>query len=157
MNLLRLRAVLYRVRGLFRRRADETKMADELRTHLEGLIERNLAAGMSRDEARYAALRTFGGVEQIKERSRDGRRLMWLENLVRDAGFAVRTLRKSPGFTSVVVLTLALGLGVNTALFTWFNAIAFRPLPVPLRCAESTIRCRACRPGSNARSRSARR
>src|SRR5687767_7501518 len=60
----------------------------------------------------------------------DGRRFMWVETLVRDAGFAVRTLRKSPGFTSVVVLTLALGLGVNTALFTWFNAAAFRPLPV---------------------------
>jgi predicted permease len=126
-----LRAMFVRFAGLFRRKRHEAEMNDELRAHLEGLIDRNVAAGMSPEEARYAALRAFGGVEQIKERARDRLRLMWLENLIRDAGFAVRTLRKCPGFTSIVVLTLALGLGVNTALFTWFNAIAFRPLPVP--------------------------
>lgn len=125
-----LRALFTRLFGLFRRQQLEAEMNEELRAHLDALTERNLAAGMSPDEARCAALRTFGGVEQIKERARDGRRLIWAENLVSDAEFAVRTLRKSPGFTGVVVLTLALGLGVNTALFTWFNAAAFRPLPV---------------------------
>lgn len=125
-----LRAALVRFAGLFRRQQQEVEMTEELSAHLEALVDRNLAAGMSPADARHAALRTFGGVEQIKEHARAGRRLLWLENLVRDAAFAVRTLRKNPGFTSVVVLTLALGLGVNTALFTWFNAAAFRPLPV---------------------------
>ena len=119
-----LRAMVVRFAGLFRRKQHETEMSDELRGHIDGLIERNVAAGMSPNEACYVALRTFGSVEQIKERARDGFRFMWLENLIRDAGFAVRTLGKRPGFTSVVVLTLALGLGVNMALFTWFNAAA---------------------------------
>ncbi len=114
----------------FRRSRVEREMAEEMRAHLEEQTLRNIAAGMNENDARAAAHRQFGGVAQIQERARDGRGIIWLENLVRDTGFAVRTLRKSPGFTSVVVLTLALGLGVNTALFTWFNAAAFRPLPV---------------------------
>lgn len=106
-------------------------MAEEMRLHVELQTERNMAAGMKPEDARYAALRQFGNVAGIQERVRDGRYFIWLENLVRDIGYALRSLRKSPGYTGVVVLTLALGLGVNLALFTWFNAAAFRPLPVP--------------------------
>ncbi|HEX2101748.1 MAG TPA: ABC transporter permease, partial [Candidatus Synoicihabitans sp.] len=102
----------------------------ELQAHLDGLTERHIAAGLSPEEARNAARREFGGVAQIQERAREARSVIWLENLARDIGFSVRMLCKHPGFTIVVVLTLALGLGVNTALFTWFNAAAFRPLPV---------------------------
>ena len=121
----------FRLRALLRRSRLGADMADELRAHIETQTQRNLASGMSPEEAHAAAHRQFGSMTQIQERARDGRRFMWVENLVRDAGFAVRTLLKSPGFTSVVVLTLALGLGVNTVLFTWFNVAAFRPLPVP--------------------------
>lgn len=106
-------------------------MAEEMRLHLELQTERNVVAGMNEEEARFAARRQFGGVEQIKERCRDQRGWVWLEQTCRDLRHAVRGLRKAPGFTFVVVLTLALGVGVNTALFTWFNAAAFRPLPVP--------------------------
>lgn len=106
-------------------------MAEEMRVHLEMLAERNRAAGMSEVDARFAAHREFGGVEQVKEICREQRGWVWVEQTWRDLRHAVRGLRKSPGFTLVVVLTLALGVGVNTALFTWFNAAAFRPLPVP--------------------------
>ena len=119
-----------RLHSLFHKEKLDAEMSEEMRAHLELQTEENIARGMSPEEARDAALRSFGGVEQIKERARDLRSFVWLENLARDASLAVRALRKSPGFTSVVVLTLALGLGVNTALFTWFNAVAFRPLPV---------------------------
>ncbi len=117
-------------RALFCRSRLDADMAAEIRAHLDAQTQRNLAAGMSVDDARAAAHRQFGGVAQIQERAREVRGLVWLENLVRDAGYAARSLVKSPGFTSVVVLTLALGIGVNSALFTWFNAAAFRPLPV---------------------------
>lgn len=124
--------LITRFRSLFRRDKLEADMVAEMRAHIDAQTQRNLAAGMAPDDACAAAHRQFGGVAQIQERARvDHRRgFVWLDNLARDAGFAVRTLRKSPGFTSVVVLTLALGIGVNMTLFTWFNAAAFRPLPV---------------------------
>jgi hypothetical protein len=125
-----LRAMLVRFAGLFRRQRHEAEMNEELRAHLEGMIERHLAAGMSPEDARYAALRSFGGVEQIKERARDERALVWLEQLRQDFSHALRALSRHRGFAIVAALTLALGLGVNTALFTVFNAVALRPLPL---------------------------
>src|SRR4051812_32764197 len=117
----RLRSFLYRAHGLFRRQRIETELSEELQTHLEELIERNLAAGMSPDEARSATRRAFGGMAQIAERARDERRSAGLEHLTRDLRYAAQALRKHPSFTLTAVLTLAFGIGVNAALFTLYN------------------------------------
>ncbi len=124
-----LRQFLFRLGGLFRKRRLEADMSAEIQEHLEMRIERNLATGMTPEDARYAARRSFGGIEQIKERSRDERVFVWLEHAVQDLHYAVRALRRTPSFTLTAVLTLAFGIGVNAALFTIYNAIALRPLP----------------------------
>ena len=125
-----LRALLFRLAGLFRKDRRDNELAAEMDSHLRMHIEDNLRAGMSPAEARRLALIKLGGVEQIKETYRDRRGLPLLETFFQDLRFACRMLRKNPGFTCVAVLTLALGIGVNTAIFTAFDALVLRPRPV---------------------------
>lgn len=119
-----------KLRMLLAKRRLEREMAAEMQAHLDGLAERHIAKGLSPEEARYAARREFGGVEQIKERARDARAFIWLEQMGQDLRYATRALARSPAFTITAVLTLALGIGVNAALFTLYNTITLQSLPV---------------------------
>jgi predicted permease len=118
-----------RLGALFLRNRFEAEMADELRAHLEMQAAANRAAGMPPDEAHYAARRQFGPLDGIKEQARDQRGWVWLEQTWKDFRYALRSLRRSPGFTTVAVLSLAVGIGVNSTLFSALDATFLRPLP----------------------------
>jgi hypothetical protein len=125
-----LKELLRSIRSLLRRRQEEQQLDDELQFHLERQIEQNLAAGMAPERARYAALRLFGGVQQVKEECRDMRQTHFVDTLLRDISYGLRQLRRSPGLTTVVVLSLALGIGANTAIFSLIDAVMLKLLPV---------------------------
>ena len=118
-----------RFRSLFRKSRVERELNDELRFHREKLTEDNLARGMTPEEARYAAVRELGGVEQIKEECRDMRRVNYLENLVQDVRFSLRLLAKNPGFTVVGIFILSLGMCGSLAIFGFVDAALIKPLP----------------------------
>ena len=123
------RIFIRRLAALFRRRGLEADLDAELRSHLEMAVELNLRKGMSAEDARREALRSFGGVEQTKERYRDQRGLPMIETALQDLRFGFRMLRRSPGFSALAVLCLTLGIGANAAVFSWIEGILFRPYP----------------------------
>ena len=123
--------LLRRWRALIHKDEMENELDEEMQFHLDRDIEQKIEGGMSPEDARYAALKSFGRFDQSKEESRDARGVSFIENILRDVTYSVRILLKSYAFTIVVVLTLALGIGANTAIFSFANGILLRPLPYP--------------------------
>src|SRR5688572_15346695 len=118
-----------RLRSLFHRSDVEQDLDDEMLYHIERQTEQYIAKGLRPQEAHDAALRDFGGIDQLKEKSRDTRRVHLIEDLGRDLLYGLRILWRNRGITAIAVLTLALGFGANTAIFTLINTVLLRPLP----------------------------
>jgi putative ABC transport system permease protein len=126
-----LRKIISRAAGSFRRHRSDADIADELNSHLDAHVEDNIRAGMTPYEARRDALLKFGGIAQTVERVRDRRGLPLIDHLRLDIRYALRTMRRDPGFAAGVVLLLAAGIGLNAGIFTVVNSVILRSLPVP--------------------------
>ncbi|MGH9203555.1 MAG: permease prefix domain 1-containing protein, partial [Vicinamibacterales bacterium] len=123
-----LRGFLARIRARFENR--DAELDDEIGAHLELLTQAHVRRGLTPEQARLAARRDFGGVEQMKETYRDRRALRWGEDLWRDVRYSLRTLARAPGFTAVAVLSLGLGIGANASIFGLVDAALLESLPV---------------------------
>src|SRR5215470_7677057 len=124
-----LHTLSMRVRMLFGRTQEDARLNDELQFHLDQQIAENIAAGMSSEEARHAAIRTFGNPTALRDQTRDTWQWNWLEQLWRDLRYGARTLLRAPGFSMVAILVMALGIGANVALLTVVRSVLLKPLP----------------------------
>jgi hypothetical protein len=128
---VKLRWIVTRLLAQFRKRNLDRELEDEIRAHLDLAESEAIAAGLSPEEARKQARRSFGGIAQMKEDHRDRRGIRWIDNLVRDVRYGWAALARDPGLTAIVVGLLALGIGANTAMFSIVDAVLLKPLPFP--------------------------
>lgn len=139
----------HRIRTQFRKKELDQELSEELAFHIQKETQENIASGMSAEDAHYAALRKFGGIDQVKEECRDAWGLRFIETLLQDLRFGLRMLAKNPGFTVVAVLTLALGIGANTAIFSVISGILLRKPPIRDPDGVVTVSCKNTIRGSD--------